>query len=638
MSNVPTVIYVTFVEKEGSYLKIWGQTDRSLSMGIEKVIQQMTIQFESGRFLPTIDSLQLGILCCAKFKDGSYYRARITNINYLSQGLIEVLFLDYGNKDFIPWVNTRLVSGYSSSIISVPPQAKEYILANITHHGTKWDDTTFEMISSELRYLEFNLTLISNIGPYTLIRITRNNDDVAMNLVARGMVLSVPTPAQCMVLQNYLGIVPTQPQLSSPPDSTLPLPQINSPTILTYKAIPLEPGSEHTVYVSYVTDGPCLFSIQLRKLEETLKILMTEINHITLQLLEENPLPGTVCLARSLEDDYICRAVITNMVDSKFKVFYVDFGNTEVLPFDRVYQIPFKYVIPKVMAMRFALAGLEHHAVSIEMKCVFKNFVNNKLLHLRVKPAATKSALTLCDLWDENQTTVLDIVKKAALVSYPDAAQLTRGSSQEVKVSYVYSCNKFYVQLKLKENELNQAMSELQLKCSNKNVFPESEIKEGMPCCALYESDQQWYRAQVLHSRGDNVTVRYIDFGNEEVVPVSRLIVPDSQQVIMLRPQAIECCLSGYQNMEPDKQRDKFLEELILEKNFNMKVVEVQAGRVLVDLFDSYFYNVASLLLDKLANVNSQADPLLIQNNQVFHQHKHSSHPIQSSKERKSLR
>lgn len=619
-------------------MKIWGQIDRNLSMGIEKIIQQMTVDFESGRFLPTIDNLQVGILCCAKFKDGLYYRARITDIDYLSQGLVEVLFLDYGNKDFIPWVNTRLMSNQSETIISVHPLAKEFILADVTHHGAKWDDNLFEMISGELRYLEFNFSVVSNVGPYTLIRLTRNNDDVAMNLVARGLTLSIPISAQCMVLQNYLGIVPMQPQLSSSPVSTSLLPQIDSPTILAFKSIPLEPGSEHIVYVSYVNDGPCLFSIQLRRLEETLKMLMSEINNTKLMYLEENPLPGTACLARSLEDDYICRAVITNMVDSKLKVFYVDFGNTEELPFDRVYQIPFKFVIPKVMSMRFALAGLEHNAVSIEMKCVFKKFVNNKLLYLRVKPTATKSALALCDLWNENQENALDVVKKAALVSYPDSAQLTRGSIQEIKVSYVYSCNKFYVQLKSKENELNQVMSELQMKCSSKNVFPKNELKPGTPCCSLYEADQQWYRAQILHSKGEYATVRYIDYGNEETVPISRLTVPDSQQIIMLRPQAIECCLSGYQNMEADKQRDEFLEQLILEKNFNMKVVEVQAGRVRVDLFDSNFYNVASLLLDKLANVNSQADPLLIQNNQVFHQHKHSSHPLQSSKERKPLR
>lgn len=343
-------LYVTHIDKEGPYLKIWGQTDRNLPIGIEKALQQMNPQFDQGQFLPTSEELKLGKLICARFKDGNYYRARITNTNFLHQGMIEVHFLDYGNKDFVQTVNTRTLTGSSASLISIPPQAKEFVLANVTHSGVSWEDNVFEIISSELRYLEFQLIPIFQIANCLVIKLFKSGEDISLNFINRGLVTSVPIETQQILLQNHLGYgrspnVPsvqarqgtftqniTEPQttrsltltkMQEQPIASRPPPiltQPASPTLITYKAMPLEQESEHICYVSYVSDGPCLFSIQLKSFEDSLKMLMSEINEMKLQNLEETPLPGTVCLAKAMEDDLVCRAVVTNMVDSKFKV------------------------------------------------------------------------------------------------------------------------------------------------------------------------------------------------------------------------------------------------------------------------------------------------------------------------------
>lgn len=81
------------------------------------------------------------------------------------------------------------------------------------------------------------------------------------------------------------------------------------------------------------------------------------------------------------------------------------------------------------------------------------------------------------------------------LLSEPIA--LTRGFSQQVKISYVYSCNRFYVQLANKEDELTSLMQDLQDICVTNEAMDPSSIKVGVPCCALYDEDGQWYRAQV---------------------------------------------------------------------------------------------------------------------------------------------
>lgn len=119
---------------------------------------------------------------------------------------------------------------------------------------------------------------------------------------------------------------------------------------------------------------------------------------------------------------------------------------------------------------------------------------------------------------------------------------------------------------------------------------------------------------------GANVKVRYIDYGNEEVVPSNQLKIIEGEQLTVLRPQAIECCLNGYQNMDDDPERDRILEELILEQQFTMKVAEMANKKALVELFDGSNYNVASLLLDKLAAAKSQVSPMLVQaGNKIEH-------------------
>jgi hypothetical protein len=46
----------------------------------------------------------------------------------------------------------------------------------------------------------------------------------------------------------------------------------------------------------------------------------------------------------------------------------------------------------------------------------------------------------------------------------------------------------------------------------------------GMACCCQYTYDQQWYRAEILDIQDDQCTVLYVDYGNAETKPLSRLV------------------------------------------------------------------------------------------------------------------
>lgn len=107
------------------------------------------------------------------------------------------------------------------------------------------------------------------------------------------------------------------------------------------------------------------------------------------------------------------------------------------------------------MATRFTLAGLSNLTVSIEMKCAFKEFVNNRLLIMDVKASSAQSPLPVCELFDaKTRVSAVEHISKVAVQSYPEIVLPTRGLTQQVKVTFVHNCSRFYVQIRSKENEM----------------------------------------------------------------------------------------------------------------------------------------------------------------------------------------
>ncbi len=98
---------------------------------------------------------------------------------------------------------------------------------------------------------------------------------------------------------------------------------------------------------------------------------MTEINNHPKKPLQEPPLPGSVCLGRYKDpggERVLCRAVVMSVMEHKCKLYYVDFGHTEILPYTDIFQLPPEYINPKVLSIRFTLSGLKRLIITQEMK------------------------------------------------------------------------------------------------------------------------------------------------------------------------------------------------------------------------------------------------------------------------------
>lgn len=67
---------------------------------------------------------------------------------------------------------------------------------------------------------------------------------------------------------------------------------------------------------------------------------MARINDIRPTALTETLGPGVLCLGRYTLDKSLCRAVVSTVLSEGANLYFVDFGNSEVVPFSEIYKIP----------------------------------------------------------------------------------------------------------------------------------------------------------------------------------------------------------------------------------------------------------------------------------------------------------
>jgi hypothetical protein len=104
-----------------------------------------------------------------------------------------------------------------------------------------------------------------------------------------------------------------------------PAPTFEHPAIPSFKTTALPVGSVHEVVISYIEDGPTLFSIQLKQSEKDLDALMYGLSIVKLRALDGvncPPTMGQACIARFSQDQKLYRAVIMSKTTNSCTVAY----------------------------------------------------------------------------------------------------------------------------------------------------------------------------------------------------------------------------------------------------------------------------------------------------------------------------
>ncbi|XP_072754733.1 protein tudor isoform X2 [Anoplolepis gracilipes] len=636
-SSFESVIFVTYVEADDVNLRIWGQLDKQAVTSVEQYIYPLTERFNQGYGCPSKSNrLTIGAFCCARFQSDGYFRAKILGIR--PDGMIVVQFIDYGNVEVLPPNEIHLWDSIRETepLRTYPPMAVEFTLMDVLPLNGVWDNGIVESIRKTLCYNEYRALLYMLNNRY-FIKLWYNNEEFSELLVKQHMAIPNTVKSTIIpdmfrpkpVLQLQMPVYQQQNKNNMNNCATIPImqnPNMNHnanvqafhkpfPTDMTqhkladqrpsprpvqealvFKSRVLDVNSRYRVLISHVEDGPQKFSVQVENTQAILSQLMDEINSHPKLPLQEPPLPGSVCLGRYTENEengVLCRAVVMSVMEHKCKLYYVDFGHTEVLPYTDIFQLPPEYINPKVLSIRFTLSGLRELNITQEMKAYFKELVYRKLLILHVRPPEGPPLIQYGDLYDDNGMNIKDMLKKvfpapsatiSITYSYPQLQRLSKGVQEVVHVSYVESCKKFFVQLDSGIKSLDSIMQGLAQYAKMASVLNVAQLEEGLPCAALYDS--QWYRAQILSVTGDKVKVIYVDYGNEEVLSIVSLRVIHDSLVTSLPAQAIKCALNGYEVLSSDQEVFNYFERLTLEKRFHMKVVAAQSKGLLVDLFE----------------------------------------------------
>jgi tudor domain-containing protein 1/4/6/7 len=317
-------------------------------------------------------------------------------------------------------------------------------------------------------------------------------------------------------------------------------------------------------------------------------------------------MPGSLCLGRFTEDQTLCRAVVVNVLDDKCKLYYVDFGNSEVVPYSEIFELPKQFIFPEVMALHFALGGLKNLTISEDIKSYFKELVTEKVLRLRVIPPEGPPIKQYGELY-LNGTNVLDLLiqkmkEKQVACNFPVMPLPQVGTRDSVKVSYVITASNFYVQLEANAEALKSVMLAVETVCTSVAPLMADQLQIGLPCCAQYSEDGKWYRAKILSVSSTLVEVLYVDYGNTDCVSLSSVKYIDPSLVKILNAQAIRCCLSGFQDNMNEYLATKF-EEITLDKTLTMVVIDkLPDDVVLVELYDQSVgshVNVGAQLMPK---------------------------------------
>ncbi|CAF1264443.1 unnamed protein product [Rotaria sp. Silwood1] len=248
--------------------------------------------------------LVVGQFCAALF-NGDWYRARILEID---ENRVHVQYIDWGN------------TGWCDSILEIRPLPNEYykdpilcvkcILDGISIENKLSDEQTNAIL--EILVLDVKLEMI-------VLRIENDIPYVQLNLDKRDLNAEIRA-----ILPQSLSSTTI---ISKSFDNEINKPEINLSEIYSVQLTTVDLESE-CFHVLLISD--CL-SIIMNILKDW---------NINKQPLIKQPISNMLVCAQYEGDNLWYRAWIKNVSETGFHVYFVDFGNEEIVSIDRLSQCP----------------------------------------------------------------------------------------------------------------------------------------------------------------------------------------------------------------------------------------------------------------------------------------------------------
>ncbi|XP_008117618.2 tudor domain-containing protein 7 isoform X1 [Anolis carolinensis] len=316
------------------------------------------------------------------------------------------------------------------------------------------------------------------------------------------------------------------------------IPEETSPSVLV-----VELNSTDEVVIRYVGKD---YSAAQELMEDKMKNWYSQ-NASTSQI----KLPAVDQLvAVPAEEDAWLRAQVVSVQDSRIKVYYVDYGFSEIIENTRAYKLDKQFYSLPFQASKCKLAGLEAFCNDAALVKMVESQTCGKIFAVEILEKRGDIPLfVLYDTSGEDDVNINAACLKALCDKSLELHLQVDALYTNVRVTNVCSDGTLYCQVPSKGlTKLSEVLQKMENYFHNKSA---TEYSVSLPFCGmicLLNCKGKWARVQItsVHSTR-TLDVQFIDTGTVAPVKVVELReVPSAflREVLAIPPQAIKCCLA----------------------------------------------------------------------------------------------
>uniref|UniRef100_A0A8C6STI8 Tudor domain-containing protein 7B n=1 Tax=Neogobius melanostomus TaxID=47308 RepID=A0A8C6STI8_9GOBI len=251
---------------------------------------------------------------------------------------------------------------------------------------------------------------------------------------------------------------------------------------------------------------------------------------------------------RAVEEE-VLRAQVCQLLQEKVKVYYVDYGFSEVISKTKVYDLNERFYILPFQATKCKLAGLEPFCQEPAVLKTFERMASGKILLAEMLERGERPLVVLYDTSQDDDVNINTACVRAmmdrSLASPLQVDSVYMGAT----VTSVSSDGSLYCQLpsrgllKLK-NILDNIETHFQSQVTSEYLVSLPFCGKG--CLARYKG--KWARVEITNLHGSRVLdILFIDLGAQASVEVFELReIPQAflRDLLIIPAQAVKCCLS----------------------------------------------------------------------------------------------
>ncbi|XP_015212344.2 tudor domain-containing protein 15 isoform X2 [Lepisosteus oculatus] len=381
-------------------------------MSMEKDLREMTESLSSSCDMSSELSQKhignMGVLCSVKWKDEKWHRGFVQQ--FLSNGQVRVLFVDYGFSDS---VKVEHILQLDSVFLSTAVMAFPCALSCVNGHDETEQRLQLKKFKKGLLGRTLDIQIDSFCAEQNLYFVTLYSTEVDTDLDSCENASKIPSDAR---KGDESTSFYRMDHISSENGS---LPQDGNCTDgkeTQEGTVPVKEIQETSDFVGYTEHivNPSNFwmrtEVRNGVFEDMMDKLTEYVNNLELhEGIMIDPEPGFLCCAMYEKDMHYYRAVITDVFDSGAEVFFIDFGNTEKVPGMCIKTLPSTFAAEPAFAIHCSLA----HVVPVEdvwtstATDYFRKVVSNKVLLASVVQKRTDKYIV--DLHEKRDITNISI-------------------------------------------------------------------------------------------------------------------------------------------------------------------------------------------------------------------------------------